>query len=309
MVTVLSGLRRPDGDFRRLSKAEGLVSILWGAIRLGQSETHSADYYFEQGARRLRHWGYEEYESLAYFGRALASQQEREWDSAFEAAQEALDAIGNVPVRDETEHTRRLKQQIGKEIDAITLASTNGTASASPTERTVPIRPPRRSTLIPIVRDIAAGIGVIAEENVEEYLSLDEGHSNGADFGVRVVGDSMSADGILPSDIALIRVQPAVETGEIAAIVINVPAGSEGVLKRYYRVVNEEQPNLEHYLLKSSNPQSEHLVVIPSGTNVNAVKSLYAREIRSGRMRHQPKYYEDTSLIVAGKCVGLVRTI
>ncbi len=152
---------------------------------------------------------------------------------------------------------------------------------------------------IPIVSSIAAGLGVIPEENIEDYLYLDEDHCNGADFGIRVDGDSMKDAGILNGDIALIRQQPLVEMREIAAIVIETLAGSEGVLKRYH--FYEKQANMRHWYLESSNPASEHLVVIPRGADVPAIQALYAGRI------HKLKYYMDAELIIAGKYVGLVR--
>jgi SOS-response transcriptional repressor LexA len=163
---------------------------------------------------------------------------------------------------------------------------------------------PRQVIRIPIVSDIAAGLGVVVEENIEDYLFLDEDHYNRADFGVRVEGDSMRDAGILRGDIALIRQQPFVETGEIAAIVISTLAGSEGVLKRY-NFVHEERPDLVHWLLESSNPSSEHIVVIPRGAAVAAIKALYDEAIRSSRMR--VRYYEDAELAIAGKYVGVLR--
>ncbi|UCG12286.1 MAG: hypothetical protein JSU72_17590 [Deltaproteobacteria bacterium] len=288
MVGVLNRLRGSGGDFRQVDGAHGQVSILLGAIHLGQRDWTKASYYFGQGARRLRERNYRALESLAYFGQALTHKQEKNWPIALGAGQKALDTIRDLPVTDRSPHTKRLKKRIKQEIDTMTEASVKeGLTSAS-----IPIP-------IPIVSSIAAGLGVIVDDNIEEYLYLDEDHCNGADFGVRVEGDSMREAGILNGDIALIRQQPLVETGEIAAVVINTPAGSEGVLKRYH--LYENQAHMRHWYLESSNPGSEHLVVIPGGANVLEIQALYA-----GRLRNL-QYYLDAELIITGKYVGLVR--
>lgn len=159
---------------------------------------------------------------------------------------------------------------------------------------------------IPILEDIAAGLGRTAENRVIEHLMLDDQERKGADFGIRVVGDSMKGLGIFPGDIALIRQQPKVETGEVAAIVITTSeTDTLGVLKQFYRF--EKQPDMRHWLLKSSNPVSEHLLVIPNGVNVKAIQALYDKEIQERRMRNKVRIYTNADLAIAGKYVGLVR--
>jgi SOS-response transcriptional repressor LexA len=159
---------------------------------------------------------------------------------------------------------------------------------------------------IPIVSSIAAGSGHIGKENIEEYLFLRYDERKGADFGVRVVGGSMEGDGILSGDIALIRQQPHVEIGEIAAVVITTPAESISVLKRYY-VFLEEWADTGHWILESSNPSSANLVVIPSGGDTSAIKALYDETIPSGSAHNPIIYFEKADLTIAGKCVGVVK--
>lgn len=157
---------------------------------------------------------------------------------------------------------------------------------------------------IPVVNDIAAGLGVITEEKVAEYLYLKKDKSQGADFGVRVIGDSMKGHGILSGDIALIHRQPDIKVGEIAAIVILTPETKVGVLKQYY--VYDKQENILHWFLRSNNPGSEHLVVMPPDVDEKAIEDLYAKKVRAGQMI-PPKYYKDAEIAIAGKYVGLVR--
>lgn len=81
---------------------------------------------------------------------------------------------------------------------------------------------------VPIIGSIACGTPILAQENIEGYLSLNP--DNAADFCLVCKGDSM-----LPrcqnGDLVLIRKQPTVENGEIAAVRI----GDEATLKKVYR--------------------------------------------------------------------------
>lgn len=85
-----------------------------------------------------------------------------------------------------------------------------------------------KSQGVPILGKIAAGAPILAEENIEGRLELKD--FTGVErqfFLLRVNGDSMIERGINPGDLVLIRQQPAVESGEIAAILI----GDEATLK------------------------------------------------------------------------------
>ncbi len=132
-------------------------------------------------------------------------------------------------------------------------------------------------------------------------LSLDEGEFKGADFGVGVVGDSMVTVDNSPGDFALIHQQPTVRNGETAAIVITTPEESLEVIKKYHH--RKEQAQLQHWFLESDNPLSQHLVVIPSGVNVDQIQARYIKEIRADKVR----LLRDAELVIAGKYVGSLR--
>lgn len=162
---------------------------------------------------------------------------------------------------------------------------------------------PSNLVTIPIVSNIAAGlVRPIADENIKDHLLLSDNYGSGANFGVKVFGDSMKDGGILPGDIALVRQQPTVEDGEIAAVVITTPEETLGVIKRYHHV---EREGLRHWFLESSNPSSKHLLVMPGGANIEAIQALYAKEIQDGKV----ELYKNAELAIAGKYVGLVRNI
>ena len=59
---------------------------------------------------------------------------------------------------------------------------------------------------VPLVGDVAAGTGVLAQENVEELYPLPEDFTgSGSLFMLRVKGDSMIDDAIKEGDLALIE--------------------------------------------------------------------------------------------------------
>lgn len=303
MKAILAELQADDRDIMRVDKAEGLVSILLGVVHLCQKNHREAIDCFEQGAKHLQHWRDKDFESLAYFGRMLAHKEEKNWTGALEAAQKALDAIRELPLRYRSKYMKSLQDRIEREIKLATEASIKE-KKPPPTAGPQPSKPARpKFSEIPIVSSIAAGlVHPIADETIEDHLLLSENYSNAADFGVSVVGDSMKGDGILPGDIALMRQQPTVKNGEIAAVVVTTPKETVEVIKRYYL---DERAELQHWFLESSNPLSEHLLVMPSGVNVRAIQALYAKEIQAGRIQ----LYQDAELVIAGKYVGLVRKL
>ena len=81
---------------------------------------------------------------------------------------------------------------------------------------------------VPIVGEIACGQPITAENNVEGYAELPDGVS--ADFALKCKGDSM-APTFQPGDLVLIRQQPEVQPGQIAAVGV----GGEATLKRFYK--------------------------------------------------------------------------
>ena len=83
---------------------------------------------------------------------------------------------------------------------------------------------------IPILGHIAAGLPILAQENIEGYMPVDNNAQ--ADFCLKIKGDSMINARIYDGDIVYIKEQPTVENGEIAAVLINDSA----TLKRVYKL-------------------------------------------------------------------------
>jgi len=83
---------------------------------------------------------------------------------------------------------------------------------------------------VPLLGDVAAGTGVIAEENLEELLPLPERFADtDQSFMLRLRGDSMIEAGILDGDFVVVRQQQDADVGEI--VVAGIP-GEEATVKR-----------------------------------------------------------------------------
>jgi len=84
---------------------------------------------------------------------------------------------------------------------------------------------------VPLVGDVAAGTGMLAQENVEELYPLPEDFTGtGSLFMLKVSGDSMIDDGIMDGDFVVVRQQPEAERGDI--VVAGIPDG-EATVKRF----------------------------------------------------------------------------
>lgn len=84
---------------------------------------------------------------------------------------------------------------------------------------------------IPVLGSIVAGIPNTAVAEYDEWIEISQSLAmRGEYFALRIKGDSMEPT-LFDSDIVVIRQQPDVEDGEIAAVSI---AGNEATIKRIY---------------------------------------------------------------------------
>jgi len=72
-----------------------------------------------------------------------------------------------------------------------------------------------RKDQVPLVGYVAAGTPILAQENVEEYLTFDTGGLTGEHFALKVRGESMIEAGILPGDVVVVHQQPLARNGDI----------------------------------------------------------------------------------------------
>jgi repressor LexA len=93
------------------------------------------------------------------------------------------------------------------------------------------------ATQLPLVGEIAAGGPLLADENVEDQVAVPELLAHGgADFLLRVKGDSMVNAGILDGDLVVVRRQDTARDGEIVvALAGDDESADEATVKRFFR--------------------------------------------------------------------------
>ena len=90
---------------------------------------------------------------------------------------------------------------------------------------------------LPLVGTVAAGVPILAEQNIEDVFSLPRSLVGTADatFILRVQGDSMINVGIFEDDLVIVREQETAENGEIIVALVN---DESATVKRYFREAN-----------------------------------------------------------------------
>ena len=134
-------------------------------------------------------------------------------------------------------------------------------------------REQRRVLKIPIVGRIAAGRPILAVENLDGSVEVSDNlFPHGLLFGLRVQGNSMVKAGINSGDLAVIRQQPAVDNGQIAAVQVF----DEATLKRVFVGRNRIR-------LKAENDDVPDIRVEASGGTDVHILGLYVGLIRYAR--------------------------
>ncbi|MBN1897977.1 MAG: repressor LexA, partial [Spirochaetes bacterium] len=114
-----------------------------------------------------------------------------------------------------------------------------------------------KKQLIPLVGTIAAGMPILAEENIEDHIDLYKFFYSDAEiFALRVKGDSMKKAGIMDGDIVVIKKQPVIENGQIGAFIIN----DEATVKRIFF-------KSDRIILKPENDEMKEIMVDPKKNN------------------------------------------
>lgn len=94
---------------------------------------------------------------------------------------------------------------------------------------------------VPIVGTIACGTPMLAEENIENYITISTSLlGNGNYFILRASGDSMINVGIEDGDLVLVKQQQEASQGEIVVALID----DSTTLKRYYLDDERQQVRL-----------------------------------------------------------------
>ena len=108
---------------------------------------------------------------------------------------------------------------------------------------------------LPLVGSVAAGQPILAEENIEDYISVPEvaGGDDG-EYVLRVRGESMKNAGILEGDYVVVRPQETAKDGEIIVALV----GEEATVKRFFK-------------------ESDHIRLQPEN---EAMEPIRSREVR-----------------------------
>ena len=133
------------------------------------------------------------------------------------------------------------------------------------------IIPLPKTKKVPLLGTIACGEPILAEENIEDMISMPENIH--ADFALRCKGDSMINARIFDGDIVYIKQQPDVDDGEIAAVLV----GEEATLKKIYKYENK-------VVLRPCNPMYDDMIY--SGEQLSDVRILGKAIMFTSMVRH-----------------------
>jgi repressor LexA len=108
------------------------------------------------------------------------------------------------------------------------------------------------SAQIPLVGTVAAGIPIEPVPQ-SEFVDIPPSMGKGGDvFALRVKGESMIEDGILPGDLVILRKQSTARNGQTVVALVN----REATIKTYFRKGN-------HIELRPANAAMAPLIVTP----------------------------------------------
>ena len=123
-------------------------------------------------------------------------------------------------------HLTRLEKKGLLHRDAMKPRAIGLTSALSPFDESISLRE------IPVIGRVAAGTPILAEENIEETLTLPEEMVGSGDlFILRVRGESMIQAGIMNDDYIVVHKQPNANNGEIVVAMID----DEATVKRFYK--------------------------------------------------------------------------
>jgi len=93
--------------------------------------------------------------------------------------------------------------------------------------------PSRQGRAVPVVGLVAAGAPILAEQDIEGYITIGEDLLGDEDtFAVKVRGQSMIGAGLDDGDTLVVRRQAHAEDGDIVVALVD---GEEATVKRFFR--------------------------------------------------------------------------
>lgn len=104
---------------------------------------------------------------------------------------------------------------------------------------------------VPIVGSVAAGMPILAEQNIDSYYPVPAEHvPSGTSFALRVKGDSMINAGIMNGDLIFVNECRSAENGDIVVALVDDSA----TVKRFYK-------EKDHIRLQPENDAMEPIIV------------------------------------------------
>jgi repressor LexA len=90
-----------------------------------------------------------------------------------------------------------------------------------------------KAAYVPLVGEIAAGQPILAQEHIDEVLPVptDMVDASTDTFLLRVRGDSMIDEGIMPGDLVMVAGRDSATDGQLVAVMVD----DEATVKRFYR--------------------------------------------------------------------------
>lgn len=110
----------------------------------------------------------------------------------------------------------------------------------------------REMVSVPVVGRVAAGMPILAEENIESYFPVPaEFMPNAETFMLTVKGESMINAGIFDNDRILVKCQKTAENGDMIVALVD---GDSATVKTYYKEDG-------HYRLQPENDTMDPIIV------------------------------------------------
>jgi repressor LexA len=125
--------------------------------------------------------------------------------------------------------------------------------------------------VVPLIGRVAAGAPILADEHIEDYLTVPTSFAPGEDlFALKVQGDSMVGAGILHGDVVVVQSRSDSASGDIVVVVLPGPGEPEATVKRLKRERNR-------VMLVPENPRMEPFEMDPEGRIVGTVVTVLRR--------------------------------
>ena len=122
---------------------------------------------------------------------------------------------------------------------------------------------------VPVVGRVAAGLPILAQENIEGFITIDNVKQRDTLFALRVKGNSMTDGGIFDRDLVIVRQQPTADEGDLVVALVR---GEEATVKKFHR-------------------QQKHIVLMPMNCE------------------HAPIFVRGDHVHIQGKVIGVWRSM